>query len=213
MWPGIFWGSVAILSAYMIGSLPTGFLISQWVKGIDVRGVGSGNVGATNVARTIGKRAGAAVLLIDIAKGVAGAVLVPWLVHAVSGMTLSLPWVLGCGLLVVIGHDWSCFMRFTGGKGIATSMGVLAGLAPYVLLVAVVIWLVGFAASRIVSVASIAASITVPVAMWWLHSDPLWVWFGLGLGLVAIYRHQTNIRKLLRGDEQPFSFKKDTSTP
>ncbi|HEY6102603.1 MAG TPA: glycerol-3-phosphate 1-O-acyltransferase PlsY [bacterium] len=186
--------ALAVLAGYLIGSIPTGLLIIRWLRGVDIRTVGSGNIGATNVYRVAGLPVAILVLLIDALKG-AGPVLV--------ARTLAVPpWgeVLA-GLAAIIGHNWSAFMRLAGGKGIATSFGVLAALSPAAAGVAVAAWLVIAALTRYASLASILAMATVPLTMG-LRREP---WEHLAFGGLALvfssYRHRLNIVRLFAGTE------------
>ncbi len=158
---------VVVLGAYLLGSIPAGYLVAR-AKGIDIRTVGSGNIGATNVFRILGKPAGILVLVFDGLKGFAAckwgadALIRMFAVPAGEGVYLRLM----AGLAVVLGHNYTCWLRFKGGKGIATSAGVLAGLVPWALLIILSIWIILFALTRYVSVGSLAASFTLPFATW-----------------------------------------------
>jgi len=185
--PFIFWG----ILAYFIGSIPTGFLWAK-ARGIDIRTVGSGNIGATNVMRTLGKGPGIIVLVIDAAKG-----FIP--VFLVRGQGPALQIV--CCLGVIAGHNWTCWLKFKGGKGVATSAGALAAMLPGPLVCVLTVWAVVFGISRYVSLASICAAAGLPVATWcWTHDSTLLGFTGV-LGGLAIYKHQANIRRLLAGTE------------
>ena len=191
------------LLAYLLGSMPTGYLLTRMWKGQDIRQAGSGNVGATNVARVAGKIPGLIVLLIDLGKGALAAGVLPMWFPG-SDMSLLHPLRLVAGVAVVLGHDYSCFLRFRGGKGIATGFGVLLALLPIVAGLCAAVWLGVFVWSRYVSLASIIASGTVP--LWLLffgHAAPV-VIFGAFLGWLAVYRHQANIRRLYLGQESKF---------
>jgi acyl phosphate:glycerol-3-phosphate acyltransferase len=185
--------------AYLVGSLPTGFLTGK-ARGIDIRKVGSGNIGATNVFRALGKPAGVLVLVIDGLKGYAACA---WLVdvalrHSTADET-ALRIVAGLG--AVLGHNYTCWLRFRGGKGIATSAGVLAALVPGALIIILSIWVVVFGASRYVSLASICASFTLPFATWLTKGNLTLVLVTAGMAILAIYKHRSNIQRLLHGTE------------
>lgn len=185
---------LAVLAAYLIGSIPTGLLIIRWLRGIDIRTVGSGNIGATNVYRVAGLPVAILVLLIDVLKG-AGSVL---LARALA----SPPWAeVLAGLAAIIGHNWSAFLRLAGGKGIATSFGVLAALSPAAAGVALAAWLVVAALTRYASLASILAMATVPLTMG-VRREP-WEYFAFGVLALAFatYRHRLNIVRLFAGTE------------
>ena len=200
------YGAVAML-AYLLGSLPTGYLVAR-AKGIDIRSVGSGNIGATNVFRILGKPAGVFVLATDALKGYAACRCLPALVAQLFGAAgrsdaPSLEWAaVVAGLLAVLGHNYTVWLRFKGGKGIATSAGVLIALVPWALLTILTIWLVVFAASRYVSLASIAAAFSLPFAAWLVQrSSPGMIAITAGMAILAIYKHKANIQRLLHGTE------------
>ena len=192
--------------SYLLGSIPTGFLMARF-RGIDIRTVGSGNIGATNAFRVLGKTMGTIVLLVDALKG-AGAVL---LAPLVAGMVLSpVPdWVpLLAGIWAILGHNFTCWLGFKGGKGIATSAGVMAALVPYALCIAVGVWILVFAMSRFVSLASICAAGTLPIATAaTAHGNRLILAATLLIGGLAIWRHRPNIKRLLNGTENRFGKK------
>ncbi|HVM46992.1 MAG TPA: glycerol-3-phosphate 1-O-acyltransferase PlsY, partial [Candidatus Acidoferrum sp.] len=161
--------ALMLLTAYLLGSIPTGFVVAR-AKGVDIRTVGSGNIGATNVFRILGKTAGALVLLADAAKGwlavfVADRFFAGW--GSPGAGPARLEWFsIGAGIAAILGHNYTCWLRFKGGKGVATSAGVLVALVPLALLVGLGIWIVIFAATRYVSLASISASLALPFAVW-----------------------------------------------
>ncbi len=191
------------LASYLLGSIPTGFLWGK-ARGIDVRTVGSGNIGATNVMRALGKGPGIAVLVLDALKGFLPVFLAPRISPALDAGTLQIV----CCLAVIAGHNWTCWLRFKGGKGIATSAGALLAMLPAALLVALAVWLVIFAAFRYVSLASIAAAIALPIATWFLTRDPKLTAFTGLLAAVAIYKHRSNIQRLRAGTENHIGAKK-----
>jgi glycerol-3-phosphate acyltransferase PlsY len=204
--------AVVILLSYLLGSIPTGYLVAR-AKGIDIRKVGSGNIGATNAFRILGKKAGVLVLLADAFKGAAAVVLAP----LVAGMVLHpVPsWIpLVAGVWAILGHNFTCWLGFKGGKGIATSAGVLGALVPLALGIALAVWLLVFALSRYVSLASIAAAAALPVATVCLDRSnlPNIVVTSL-IGALAIWRHRPNISRLLAGTESRFGKKPTTPAP
>jgi len=206
-------GGVGCLAAYLLGSIPFGFLIAK-SRGIDIRQVGSGNIGATNVFRCVSKPLGILTFLLDLGKGVAGARLIPWLAAvACGGETGDLPFWVVCGFLTVIGHNWPVFLGFRGGKGIATSAGLLLGLAPTGCGIALLIWIATLLLTRYVSVASIAAAAALGIVAWPLYHGYGWWFAGLldVLATVAILRHRTNIRRLREGTEARIQFRKRAS--
>ncbi len=194
--------AVGIIISYLVGSIPTAYIFGKLLKGIDIRRHGSGNVGATNVFRVLGKVPGIIVLALDIYKGF-------WVVGIVSEVLgLILPWerVVLC-VAVVLGHNYTLFLGFKGGKGVATSLGALIGLTLRipsilpVLLLTLGAFLVVFVTSRIVSLSSIVAAICLPILMW-LTPQPLEIrLLGLVFGLFVVYRHRPNIQRLRAGEE------------
>ncbi len=215
--------AIIAVAAYLLGSIPTGYLAGR-AKGIDIRTVGSGNIGATNAMRALGKPAGIFVLLVDAAKGFAACYfgafiyskLCEW--HAPSdSIVLFSPeeierFAIIAGIFVVLGHNYTCWLRFKGGKGIATSAGVCLALAPLALGIALGTWIVVFALTRYVSVASIAAAVALPAAVWILPPHNLLLGImTTALGLLAIVKHKGNIERLFNGTERRFG--KKAATP
>ena len=199
------------LVAYLLGSIPTGFLVGK-AKGIDIRTIGSGNIGATNVFRYFGTVAGLLVLFADALKGLLAVVLAPrlsWLIFGTPTDPLVREWLeLIAGLTAILGHNYTCWLRFKGGKGIATSAGVLVALVPYALLVIFVVWVVVLGLTRFVSLASICASFTLPFATWITGGSFTLIAITAGMAVLAIYKHKSNIRRLLNGTENRIGFKK-----
>lgn len=185
---------LAVVAGYFIGSIPTGLVVIRALRGVDIRTLGSGNIGATNVYRVAGLPIALVVLLIDALKGAA-----PVLLARAWGQA---PWVeVMAGLAVIIGHNWSVFMKFAGGKGIAASFGVLTALSPVAAGAALGVWLVVVAATRFASLASLLAIASVPVVMWWRGESPDHLVFGLLALAFALYRHRANIARLRAGTE------------
>jgi glycerol-3-phosphate acyltransferase PlsY len=192
------------VASYFLGSIPTGFLWAK-ARGIDIRTVGSGNIGATNVMRVLGKGPGVAVLLIDALKGFAPVWLAPRVfpdVNNPSGLQIV------CCLSVIAGHNWTCWLKFKGGKGVATTAGALLAFLPLPLLCGLGMWLVVFAIWRYVSLASICAAVAVPIATWLTMKDQVLTVFTAILGVVAIYKHKSNVQRLLAGTETRVGAKK-----
>jgi glycerol-3-phosphate acyltransferase PlsY len=192
---------------YLLGSIPTGYLVGK-AKGFDIRQTGSGNIGATNVFRTLGTPAGILVLLIDGLKGFAA---VAWasdlILRIASSGTDEDGLRIVAGLAVILGHNYTCWLWFKGGKGIATSAGVLAGLVPGALVIILSLWVIVFAISRYVSLASISASFALPFATWLTRNSVLMVIVTGGMSALAIYKHRANIQRLLKGTEHRFGAK------
>ncbi len=183
-----------IVLAYFIGALPTGLILVRVLRGEDIRKHGSGNIGAVNVLRVAGPAVAAAVLVVDILKG-----LIPVLLVLRAGLA---PWAaVAAGLAAIAGHNWSPFLGFRGGKGIATSFGVLAGLSVPAALVAAIVWVVVVAITRFSSLGSLLAVASVPIVLWRLRAPAEYVAFGIIASLFAIYRHWANIQRLVAGTE------------
>lgn len=203
---------VTALLAYLLGSIPTGFLVAQ-AKGVDIRAVGSGNIGATNVLRTLGKPAGIFVLFMDALKGWVAVVLMTRLVLLAFGLGTDGARMEVCQIIAaigaILGHNYTCWLQFKGGKGIATSAGVLLALVPWALITIFIIWIVVFAVTRYVSLGSLAASAALPFASWATHESLTKVIVTGAMGALAIYKHKGNIQRLLNGTEPRFGQKKE----
>ncbi len=184
---------VAIVSAFWVGSLPFGYWIAR-LKGIDIRKVGSGNIGATNVFRVLGAKVGIPVLILDALKG--------WLPTFVT-MRMGADDVSGIlvGVSAILGHTFSPFIGFKGGKGIATGLGVLLALSPMTVAVAFPVWLVTFLITRWVSLGSILAALTVPFTAYFVGHSPLAVGILSAAVAVVVWKHRSNIGRILRGEE------------
>jgi acyl phosphate:glycerol-3-phosphate acyltransferase len=201
------------VTAYLLGSIPTGFLVAK-ARGIDIRTVGSGNIGATNTFRILGKGAGVLVLLADALKGwIAVALVAPGFAQFVSGIHLDYLRITAA-ILAILGHNYTCWLHFKGGKGIATSAGVLCALLPWALLIIVTVWVLLFVLTRYVSVASIAASATLPFATWFTtgHNGVLTI-VASAMTVLAIYRHRRNIQRLMQGTENRVQFGRKEAAP
>ncbi len=196
---------VVVLVGYLPGSLPAGLLAGR-LKGVDIRAVGSGNIGATNAFRVLGKGIGVAVLLVDVMKGLLPCLFLPALVAGVfpesQAPELQTLHML-IGVSAILGHNYPCWLGFKGGKGIATTAGVVGALAPVPLGICLGAWVFFFAISRFVSVSSIAAAVALPVSVALLPGDRfgLLFWIFLFLGVMAIWKHRGNIKRLMDGTE------------
>lgn len=199
-------------AAYLMGSLPTGYLVAR-AKGIDIRRVGSGNIGATNVFRILGKPAGIFVLLVDALKGALAVLVLPGLALSFAGGADPAWLALVAALGAVLGHNYTCWLGFKGGKGIATSAGVLAALVPWAFLITLATFLVTLAVSRFVSLSSILAAAVLPFAVAFTPpgSKPLILLTAL-LSTLAIVRHKANIQRLLAGTENRLGARKPEAT-
>jgi glycerol-3-phosphate acyltransferase PlsY len=190
--------------AYFCGSIPTGVILARR-RGIDVRKVGSGNIGATNVARSVGKKTGLLTLLGDAAKG-----LIPVLLVRILDLGET---PLACAAVAaLLGHVFSPFLRFSGGKGVATGLGVFLGLAPQAILLALLLFIFTFALSRIVSLASLIAAGATPVLLFLLSYPQGHILAGVIIAGLIIIRHHENIVRLLKGQESRFSMKQPPSS-
>jgi glycerol-3-phosphate acyltransferase PlsY len=190
---------LAILLAYLLGSVPTAFIFGKLLKGIDIREYGSGNVGATNIARTLGKGYGVVVLLLDFLKGFIAVTVLPLLIFKGAETSEAIYIILGAA--AIAGHIWTIFLKFKGGKGVATTAGVMIGLAPVILLSCFVIWIIIFAIWRYVSLASIIAAIFLPIFAVITGRDISFIIFCAFLCLVGVYMHKGNIKRLIQGNE------------
>ncbi|MDD3088630.1 MAG: glycerol-3-phosphate 1-O-acyltransferase PlsY [Candidatus Omnitrophica bacterium] len=191
---------------YLIGSIPTAFIFAKALKGIDIRQCGSGNVGATNVFRTIGKGPGIAVFVIDFVKGFAAVLIVPALVNGIlmnreplSDWARIVP-----GVAAILGHIWTIFLSFKGGKGVSTTAGVMAALAPLIFISGLGTWLIVFRISGYVSLASIAAAISLPIASLVLGEGSGFIALSGVLCVLGVFSHRTNIKRLMNGTENKF---------
>lgn len=198
-----------LLVSYLIGSIPTAYIFGRIFKGIDIREFGSGNVGATNVFRVIGRVHGLIALVIDILKGFL-------CVSYAAGFFLYLSPVqrpelyrVLVGMAAIAGHNWTVFLRFKGGKGVATSAGVVIGLVPKIFLLGFLVWSIVFSVTGYVSIASIIASISVPLFTLVFGEPAEIIIFTSLLCIIIVYRHRSNIKRLKQGEEKRISlFKK-----
>jgi glycerol-3-phosphate acyltransferase PlsY len=212
---------IVAVCAYLLGSIPFGYVVAK-LKGIDIRSVGSGNIGATNAMRVLGKPAGIFVLVMDALKGFVACAFIPllvynWLAPHYSGLftyfqnepaEFQMRFKVIAGICAVLGHNYTCWLKFKGGKGIATSAGVYIALAPWALLIALVVFILAVVLTRYISVGSICAAIALPAAVWTM--TPHNVFLGVvttALGALAIYKHKTNIQRLMAGTENRFGKK------
>ncbi len=191
-------------AGYVLGSVPNGLLVAR-ARGIDIRSKGSGNIGATNVFRTVGKLPGILVFLADMFKGLVPAALFPLLAETWLGVPATASMGLLFGAAAIFGHNWPIFLKFKGGKGIATSAGMLLGVAPLSMVLALAVWLALTFSTRYVSVGSIAAALTVAVSSWFFYHKVLVIPLALTmLAGLAIWKHRANIKRLLNGTESRF---------
>lgn len=187
-----------VIFAYLLGSVPTGFLLGT-LSGVDVRRAGSGNVGATNVARVVGNWQGLMTLIADVVKGFIPVFLSPQL-----GFTVAVTSIVA--FAAFIGHLYPLFLRFHGGKGVATALGVFLGVAPTAAFVLASIFLLVALTSRRVSLASMVAAFLAPVALWLFSYSPFLIALSLVIAISIAVRHRENIQRLISGMEPKFKF-------
>lgn len=182
-----------VVIAYLLGSVPTGYILGS-LAGVDVRKAGSGNVGATNVARVVSKRHGVFTLIADVAKG---------FVPVIIALNLNFsPLATACvGIAAFLGHLYSVFLRFKGGKGVATALGVFLALAPWATLVLIMIFAAVLLATRAVSLSSMVAAAAAPLVLWLSSHPPIYLWMSFLIAAMIILRHRENIQRLLSGTE------------
>jgi acyl phosphate:glycerol-3-phosphate acyltransferase len=188
-----------LFASYLLGAIPTSYLVSRAFANIDLRQHGSGNLGATNLYRVLGWKYAVPVALFDITKGT-----VPVLVFA-PRVSDSALYALACGVAAIVGHVFSVFVRFKGGKGVATAAGVMLGLTPLALALAAAVWGVVILLTGYVSLASIAAAAVLPLAVYLLeHPAPEILWVAALIAAGVIVLHRRNIQRLLKGTESRF---------
>jgi len=199
--------NLLLVLAYLLGSIPFGLLLAKLFGGSDLRKSGSGNIGATNVARVVGPAAGILTLLLDAAKGA----LAVWLVGRLSGQSATL--IMLAGVVALLGHCFPVWLKFKGGKGVATALGVFLMLAPLAALGAALFFLLVVLLWRYVSLGSVSAAAAMPLLVYFLwapgHAPPLVVIFGtLFASALVIFKHDANLQRLVDGTEPKFSFGK-----
>jgi acyl phosphate:glycerol-3-phosphate acyltransferase len=195
------------LAAYLLGSIPFGLLLTKLFGGGDVRKAGSGNIGATNVARVVGPLAGILTLVFDTAKGAAAV----WLAGRFTSESAA--WMMIAGFVVLLGHCFPVWLKFKGGKGVATALGVFLALCPLAAVSALLLFLLCVAYWRYVSLGSVAAAAAMPLLIYFLwaphHAPPIIIDVGtLAIALLVIYKHDGNLQRLVEGTEPRFSFSK-----
>ena len=186
---------LGLLVVYLIGSIPVGFLIARAAGGVDLRGKGSGNIGATNVLRTLGPIPALLTLVGDVGKGYLA-------VRAAEVLGPEPAWGAAGALLAIVGNCWPVFLRFKGGKGVATGLGAFLALTPRAVVPAAVVWVVLAAAFRYVSLASIAGCVALAIAEWAFGYAPMYVAAGASAAALIVWRHRENVRRLVSGTER-----------
>ena len=209
---------IVTVAAYRLGSIPTGYLVAK-AKGIDIQKAGSGNIGATNAMRVLGKPAGIFVMLVDCAKGYAACAFLPALIYDLlvapswegvfenQPFDFQLQFKVLAGGCAVLGHNYTCWLKFKGGKGIATTAGVYLALAPLALGIALAVFILSIVITRYVSVGSILAAAVLPVAIWFTNENMVLRIVTIALCALAIYKHKSNIKRLMAGTESRFGKK------
>lgn len=191
--------ALLVVAAYLVGAFPTSFVVARTVRGIDLRQHGSGNLGATNAFRVLGWRAATPIFIIDILKGFAPAFWFPQIDGNVSPL-----WALVYGTAAIIGHVFSVYVRFKGGKGVATGAGVFLALAPLAVLGGLVVWLALVLLTGYVSLASISAAALLPVFVALTGAPAAVLVLSLLLAAFVVFAHRANIGRLMRGEEHRF---------
>lgn len=204
---------ISIILSYFIGSIPTGLWLTKLLKGIDIRTVGSGSTGGTNVTRALGAKWGVFVIIFDAVKGAVSVLLATQLLSSQNNILL----IISASIFSVIGHIWTIFANFKGGKGIATSLGFLLALRPTETLLALSVFILVFLISRIVSISSLSAALSLlfiyPIKFYFFHAYSYYdfiIYFILMflLNIIVFYTHRENIKRLLKGEEKKLVFKK-----
>lgn len=189
----IWWWVGGLALGYLLGSIPFGYVIARLFFGVDIRRHGSGNIGFSNILRTLGWKPAVLVFLGDGLKGVAAVV--------VAGLSGDPSLALAGGVAAIAGHNWPVFLGFNGGRGVTTSLGVLVGLMPFVALAAALVWTVTVWLSRYISLGSLLAALTVPIAAWAFHYPGIYVLGTVMMAAFVIYRHIPNVKRLWTGTE------------
>ena len=185
---------LACVLSYLVGSIPNGLVLGKLIWHVDLREYGSHNIGATNAWRTLGKGPGFIIFALDLLKGLLGV----WFGMQLAGTPLAM--ILG-GIFAIVGHSWSILLHFKGGKGVATGLGVITMLMPKVTLVVFIVWFIIVYLTKYVSLGSIVAAALVPVMAWLFGNPAEYVIFGVIAAVFVIYRHKTNIERLMNGTE------------
>ncbi|MCP4446433.1 MAG: glycerol-3-phosphate 1-O-acyltransferase PlsY [Myxococcales bacterium] len=188
-----------VVAAYFMGSIPFGLLIGK-KRGVDVRGVGSGNIGATNVARNLGKKTGALVLLLDVLKAAVPTFVATMLVNRGD---LSIDFLTLVAIAAILGHCYPVWLKFRGGKGVATSLGVFLIVDPALAGIGIAIFAVLYVAFRRVSVGSISAAIAFPMLLWVFDRPLALVHLGIAGAFIVVLKHRSNILRIFHGEEKP----------
>jgi len=199
---------IIIIASYLVGSFPTSIVVSKVFFKKDIRNYGSGNAGGTNALRILGWKVGVAVMLFDVGKGVVATLFVSQL-FTIQGLPHEVVQLIA-GCSAVIGHIWTIFAKFKGGKGVGTAAGMLASLYPVAILICLVVFGIVVVLSGYVSAGSLSAAFTLPIVLWIMNSSgwrmvhPVLLWFSIPLALLIFFTHRSNIKRLLNGTENRF---------
>ena len=186
---------LGLVVVYLIGAIPVGFLVARAAGGIDIRGKGSGTIGATNVLRTLGPVPAVLTLLGDVVKGYVA-------VRVAEVIGPEPVWEAAGALLAIVGNCWPVFLRFKGGKGVATALGAFLRLTPAAIMPAAIVWIVLVAAFRYVSLASILATVSLAIGAWILGYSPMYAAAAACAAALIVWRHHENVKRLLSGTER-----------
>ena len=187
--------ALGLVVVYLIGAIPVGFLVARAAGGIDIRGKGSGTIGATNVLRTLGPVPAVLTLLGDVVKGYVA-------VRVAEVIGPEPVWEAAGALLAIVGNCWPVFLRFKGGKGVATALGAFLRLTPAAIMPAAIVWIVLVAAFRYVSLASILATVSLAIGVWILGYSPMYAAAAACAAALIVWRHHENVKRLLSGTER-----------
>ena len=196
-----------VVASYLIGAIPTSYVVARAVRGIDLREHGSGNLGATNAYRVLGWRAATPIFIVDIAKGWFPAFFFPQWDNAAAP-----EWALAYGAAAIVGHVWSIYVGLRGGKGVATGAGVFLALAPAAVLIALAVWGALVFLTGYVSLASIVAAAIMPILVFLFTGTGPVLWLAIGLATFVVFAHRANMGRLMRGEEHRFGRKKAETT-
>jgi acyl phosphate:glycerol-3-phosphate acyltransferase len=204
---------LVLVAAYLLGSIPTAIIVGKLLRGIDIRQHGSGNAGGTNVFRVLGWKPGVSVMLIDVFKGFVATYWLPQLAFAATTLELQTVQLL-CGVAAIVGHIWTVFAGFRGGKGVGTAAGMLLALFPLAVLICLAVFAIMLFATRIVSISSMTAAVAFPIVLslfkyvWQKPVTPTLYYFSFFAAALIVFTHRSNIKRLLNGTENKFGKKK-----
>ena len=194
---------LVLLFSYLLGSIPNGYIFGMQFADKDIRNYGSGNVGATNVARVAGYKVGLLVAILDIAKGYISVLIAQYFLLPEYAMSF----VFIAAILAIIGHNWSIFLSLNGGKGVATSVGIILRLFPYSLLILFIVWIVMIILTKMVSVGSILGAVSLPISVAFIYSTGTpYIIFSSIITLLIIFSHRSNIKRIINGNENKMSW-------